>query len=573
MRDIHVHSRIVPAASCPDSGQTLKVGGLHVGVLASLKILFLLIPFIDMNLFKALLTVSGYTLLSRITGLIRETLVARTFGAGMYTDAFNVAFRIPNLLRRLSAEGAFSQAFVPIFGEFKNKYGHDPAKAMMDAVATVLAWGLVLLSIIGVVGAPGIVFMVASGLRENGDAFPAAVWMTRVMFPYIALISLASLASGVLNVYRQFSLPAFAPLLLNCSFIVACLWVAPHMTTPVYALALAVLVGGVLQLAIQLPALQKLKMLPKIGLNPFKALKHPGVKRVLAKMVPATFAVSVAQLSLIINTNIASHLPGGSVSWLSYADRLMEFPIALLGLALGTVLLPSLSKAHAQHDAEDYSALLDWGLKLTFLLAAPAVVVLLAFADPITAVLFHYGQFSAQDVHKVGRAVQAYGAGLIGLIAIKVLAPGFYAKQDIRTPALIAVVVLILTQISNVVWVPVLAHAGLALSIGIGACVNALLLFIGLRKKHIYKPLPGWSSFSIKLLGVCLISTGILLWIRDRFDWVALGAVPLQRIGLVGASLAAIVLLYFGLLWLVGFDYAYFKNSSKSLKNTQKAVS
>ncbi len=519
-----------------------------------------------MNLFKALLTVSGFTLLSRMTGLVRETLIASTFGAGVYTDAFNVAFRIPNLLRRLSAEGAFSQAFVPIFGEFKNQQGHAAAKSLVDAVATVLTWVLVVLSIIGVIGASVIVLVVATGLQDKGEAFPAAIWMTRVMFPYIALISLASLASGILNVYRQFSLPAFAPLLLNGSFIVACLWVAPYMATPIYALALAVIVGGVLQLVIQLPALRKLDMLPKIGLNPFKALAHHGVKRVLMKMVPATFAVSVAQLSLIINTNIASHLPKGSVSWLSYADRLMEFPIALLGLALGTILLPNLSKAHAQGEKETYSALLDWGLKLTFLLAAPCVVVLLAFADPITAVLFHYGRFSAEDVSQVSRAVQAYGVGLIGLIVVKVLAPGFYAKQDIRTPAYIAVFVLILTQVSNLFWVPLFAHAGLSLSIGFGACVNALLLFVGLRKRDIYTPLSGWGGFLIRLLGVCLVITGVLLWLREQFDWIALSAAPLHRIAYTGASLTGIALLYFGLLWLVGFDYAYFKSSLVSAR-------
>ncbi len=338
-----------------------------------------------MNLFRALLTVSGFTLLSRVTGLARETLIARAFGASQFTDAFYVAFRIPNLLRRISAEGAFSQAFVPILAEFKNQQGHDATKALVDATSTVLAWALAVLSVIGVVGASGVVFIVASGLAHEGQAYALAVTMTRIMFPYIIFISLTSLASGVLNTYKNFSLPAFAPVLLNVAFIVAAVFVAPRLQTPVYALAWAVIVGGVLQFIVQLPGLKKIDMMPRIGLNPLKALAHRGVKRVLSKMVPAMFAVSVAQISLIINTNIASRIGPGAVSWINYADRLMEFPTALLGVALGTILLPSLSKAHVDADPHEYSSLLDWGLRVTFLLAAPSAVALFFFAEPLTA--------------------------------------------------------------------------------------------------------------------------------------------------------------------------------------------
>jgi putative peptidoglycan lipid II flippase len=512
-----------------------------------------------MNLFKALLTVSGFTLLSRITGLARETLIARAFGASVYTDAFNVAFRIPNLLRRLSAEGAFSQAFVPILAEFKNQRGHDATKALVDATATVLAWVLVLLSVAGIFGATWVVYTVATGLRNEGQAFPVAVHMTRIMFPYIALISLTSLAAGVLNTYRNFSVPAFAPLLLNVSFIVAALFVGPHLQTPIYALAMAVVVGGVLQLAVQIPALIKIGMVPRIGFNPVAALAHPGVKRVLMKMVPATFAVSVAQLSLIINTNIASRLAPGSVSWLSYADRLMEFPTALLGVALGTILLPSLSKAHSDDDPKEYSSLLDWGLRLTFLLAAPSAVALFVFATPLTAVLFNYGRFGAHDVTMVSHALTAYGVGLLGLILIKILAPGFYAKQDIKTPVKIAIVVMITTQLCNYAFVPLFAHAGLALSIGVGACLQATLLFIGLRMRGLYHPSPGWALFLMQLLGACLILAGVMLWFSQSFDWVALGSSPLMRIVLLGASLVVFGSLYFAILMLMGFKYSYFR--------------
>lgn len=513
-----------------------------------------------MNLLRALLTVSGFTLLSRITGLARETLIARAFGASQYTDAFNVAFRIPNLLRRLSAEGAFSQAFVPILAEFKSQRGQEATKSLVDATATVLAWALVLLSLLGIAGSTWVVTAVATGLKNEGQAFALAVTMTRIMFPYIALISLTSLASGVLNTYRNFSAPAFAPVLLNVSFIAAALWVAPHLQNPILALAGAVLAGGVLQLLVQIPALRRLGMVPRVGLDPRRALAHPGVKRVLLKMAPATFGVSVAQISLIINTNIASRLAPGSVSWLSYADRLMEFPTALLGAALGTILLPSLSKAHADADPAEYSALLDWGLRLTCLLAAPAAVALFVYAVPLTAVLFNYGRFDGTDVAQVSRALSAYGVGLLGFVLLKILAPGFYAKQDIKTPVKIAIGVLIATQLGNLVLVPRLAHAGLALSIGLGACLNALLLFVGLRRRGIYRPSPGWLKFCIQLLGACLVFASVMSWFATTFDWVALGQQqPAMRLLLLAATLLLGALVYFGLLFAMGFRYTDFR--------------
>ena len=516
-----------------------------------------------MNLFRALLTVSGFTLLSRVTGLVRETLIARAFGASVYTDAFYVAFRIPNLLRRLSAEGAFSQAFVPILAEFKNQRGHDATKALVDAMSTVLAWSLALISLAGVAGASWIVFGVASGLRGNGQAFGLAVTMTQIMFPYIVFISLTTLASGVLNTYRSFSLPAFAPVLLNVSFITAAVFVAPHIKVPVYALAWAVIAGGILQFAVQLPGLKKIDMAPRIGLNPRAALAHPGVKRVLLKMVPATFAVSVAQLSIIINTNIASHLGAGAVSWINYADRLMEFPTALLGAALGTILLPSLSKAHVDGDPHEYSALLDWGLRVTFLLAVPSALALFFFAEPLTATLFHYGHFDARAVVKVAQALAAYGVGLTGLILIKILAPGFYAKQDIKTPVKIGVGVLVVTQLSNLAFVPIFAHAGLTLSIGLGACVNASLLFIGLRRRGIYTPSSGWMRFFAQLVGASLVMAGAMHWCSISFDWVGLRAQPLERVALLAACLVLFAALYFSMLWLMGFKYAYFRRRAK----------
>lgn len=515
-----------------------------------------------MNLHKTLATVSGMTMLSRVTGLVRELLIARAFGASAYTDAFFVAFRIPNLLRRLFAEGAFSQAFVPILAEYKNQKGEAASKGLIDAVATVLLWALLLTVLLGVLAAPLIVLFIATGLRSEPGAFNASITMTRIMFPYIGFMAFVALAGGILNTWRRFQVPAFTPVLLNLAFIAAALFVAPHMAQPVYGLALAVVVGGVLQVAIQIPALRKIGMLPRVRLNLRAAYAEPGVKRVLKQMGPAVFGVSVAQLSLIINTNIASHLESGSVSWLSYADRLMEFPTALLGVALGTILLPSLSKANSTGDQAEYSALLDWGLRLTFLLALPAAIGLAALSEALTATLFHYGKFDAQSVAMTGRALIAYGVGLIGLILVKILAPGFYAKQDIKTPVKIAVGVLIATQLMNVLFVPWIAHAGLALSIGLGACINAGLLFWGLKRRAIYVAQRGWPVFFAKLVAALLVLGAVAWWSGRQFDWLAMQSTPLLRVGALALVIGACMLAYFGMLGALGFRPRHFKRTS-----------
>ena len=515
-----------------------------------------------MNLHKTLATVSGMTLLSRITGLIREFLIARTFGASVYTDAFFIAFRIPNLLRRLFAEGAFSQAFVPILAEYKNQQGEEKTRDLTNHVATVLAWVLLATTLVGIIAAPAVVLLFASGYAGDTQAYSLAVVMTRIMFPYILFMSLVALAGGILNTWREFRVPAFTPVLLNLSFIAASLFLAPHLSEPVYALAIAVFIGGVLQLAFQIPALRKIGMLPRLGLNPFSALRDPGVKRVLKQMLPATFAVSVAQISLIINTNIASHLADGSVSWLSYADRLMELPTGLLGVALGTILLPSLSKAHACGDQQEYSSLLDWGMRLTFLLAMPASIALMVLSVPITTTLFHYGKFDAHSVDMTAQALIAYGVGLMGLILVKILAPGFYAKQDIRTPVKIGIGVLIATQLMNIVFVPWIAHAGLALSIGLAASINAAFLFHLLKKRGLYTPEPGWSLFLIRLGGALFLLAGVGMWIAAQFDWIALKTEPFLRIGALLMVILACAISYFGALLLMGFRFRDFKRLS-----------
>jgi putative peptidoglycan lipid II flippase len=515
-----------------------------------------------MNLHKTLATVSGMTMLSRVTGLLRELLIARAFGASAYTDAFFIAFRIPNLLRRLFAEGAFSQAFVPILAEYKNRQGETATRELVDHVATVLSWALLITCALGVAAAPVVVYFIATGLKSDPGAFDVSVVMTRIMFPYIGFMSFVALSGGILNTWREFRIPAFTPVLLNLSFIAASLLVAPHLEQPVYALAFAVFVGGILQIAIQIPALRKIGMLPRIAINPWPALGDAGVRRVLKQMVPATFAVSVAQISLIINTNIASRLANGSVSWLSYADRLMEFPTALLGVALGTILLPSLAKAHADGNTAEYSSLLDWGLRLTFLLALPSAVGLATLSEPLTTTLFHYGKFDAQSVAMTGRALIAYGVGLIGLVLVKILAPGFYAKQDIRTPVKIAIVVLIATQLMNLAFVPWIAHAGLALSIGLGACANAAFLYLGLRRRGIYVANKGWGLFSMQLAGALFLLAGVALWTAGHFDWLGMRDHPWQRVGALAVVMLACAVTYFGALLAMGFRFRDFRRVS-----------
>jgi putative peptidoglycan lipid II flippase len=504
------------------------------------------------NLFRALATVSSFTLLSRVTGLIRDMLISRLFGASAETDAFNVAFRLPNLLRRLFGEGAFQQAFVPMLADVRSR-GDDPqTTAFAGHVASALFWVLLIVSVLGVVGAPVLVWLIASGLARDPATFDLATVMTRWMFPYILFMSLVALAAGMLNTYRRFAVPAFTPVLLNLAFIGCALWLAPRLSQPIMALAFAVLIGGALQLGLQWAALRRAGLRLRIGM-PRTAFADPDVRRVAGLMLPAIFAVSVAQLSIIINTNIASHLTTGSVTWLAFADRLMEFPTALVGVALGTILLPSLSTAFAEKRADDYSRLLDWGLRLIFLLALPAALGLGLLADGIVSVLFQGREFTAHDVHQTSIAVIGYAVGLIGLIAVKILAPGFYAQKDIRTPVKIAVTVLIATQIANLVLVPLFAHAGLALSVSLGACANAVALYVGLKRRGMYTARPGWGGFVLRLAIALLVLGGALWWAQRPIDWTALQTSPWLRAGLLGTMITVAAGLYFAVLFALGF--------------------
>ena len=512
-----------------------------------------------MNLLKTAATVSGLTFLSRITGLVREVLTASLFGAGAQTDAFFVAFRLPNLLRRLFAEGAFSQAFVPVLGQVKTQDGDKPARLLASRVGLGLFLILTAISLLAILAAPVLVWLMTGGFSGDKERFELTVALTQFMFPYIVLISMVALASGILNTWSEFKIPAFTPVLLNLSFIGCALLLTPHLHEPIWALAVAVILGGLAQLALQAWALAQRGLLaevPAMLRRPFKSLadtwRDERVRRILTLMLPASLAVSVAQVSLVINTHIASRLAEGSVSWLSFADRLMEFPTALLGVALGTVLLPSLTKAHNLNDPARVSQLIDWGLRLVVLLALPAAVGLALLAPGLTAGLFHYGAFDSEDLSMTAYAMQGYAIGLLGLIAVKVLAPGFYAQQDIKTPVKIALATLVLTQLLNLGLVPLMGHAGLAVATSLAACFNAGLLLVRLRQRGTYRPEPGWVKLLLKCLVAALVMAGGLIWLTQPIDWGAEQARPFVRLGMLFGLIALAVISYFAVLRLLG---------------------
>ncbi len=514
-----------------------------------------------MNFLRVLASVSGFTLLSRIAGLVREILTASIFGAGMATDAFFVAFRIPNLLRRLFAEGAFSQAFIPVLGQSKATHGDDATKVLIDRTATLLFWVVTLITILGVVGVSGVMWIMAGTMEVGSERYEYTRIMTQIMFPYIIFMSLTALSAGVLNTWKDFSTPAFSPVLLNLAMIGAAVLLAPHFNPPIYALTVGVIGGGILQLAWQIPALKRVGMLPKISFNIIHAARDPDVRKILKLMLPATLAVSVAQISLIINTNWAASLGNGAVSWISYADRLMEFPTGMLGVALGTILLPSLTRAHSSDNHGEYERLLHWGLRLTLLLALPAAVGLGVLAIPLTSTLFQHGHFTAVDAQKTAQALTMYSIGLIGLISVKILASAYYAKQDIVTPVLIGIGVLIFTQLMNVIFVPKLQHAGLSLSISLGACLNAGILVFLLGRRGVLGSWGSWLRF-IGQISLAVVLMAVVAYFTSRqIDWLALsgGWGLLIRAGWLTAIVTLSAVIYFAALFAMGFRMRDFR--------------
>jgi putative peptidoglycan lipid II flippase len=493
------------------------------------------------------------TLLSRITGLVRESLKAAVFGAGLSMDAFEAAFRLPNILRRMFAEGAFSQAFVPVLSEYHRQRGLDATRDLVGRIGTLLAVVLLGVTALGVMAAPWLVYLLASGFAQAPGKVELTADMIRIVFPYIFFVSLVSLAGGVLNVYRRFAIPAFTPVLLNLSIIGAAIFLSRYFDPPIVALAWGVLIGGVAQLAFQIAPLARIGMLPRLNFD----WRDEGVRRVLLLMGPAVIGVSAAQISALINTQLAALLGNGRISWITYADRLMEFPSALLGVALGTVLLPSLAKHYSDDNHAEYSALMDWGLRLAFLLALPAAAALWLLSLPLISTLYQYGKFNVNDVWQTRAALLGYSVGLLALILVKILAPGFYARQHVRTPVRIAFFTVLVSLTLAVILMRPLGHAGITLATSLGACVNAALLFWFLRRNDFYTPGAGWFRFLCRLVVALGVLGGVLYALAGPAEfWLTAGLWP--KVGRLFGIIAAGAIAYFGALYLLGFRLADF---------------
>lgn len=490
------------------------------------------------------------TFISRVLGFVRDMVIARLFGAGTGADAFFVAFRIPNFWRRLFGEGAFAQAFVPVVAEYKTQRSHAEVQVLVDHVAGALGGVLFLITLIGVVAAPLLVMAFAPGFLDEPDRYHLTVDMLRITFPYLLFVSLTALAGGILNSYGRFGVPAFTPVFLNIAMIAAALWLAPHLEHPITALAWGVFIGGLVQLVFQVPFLRRIRLLPR----PRFKRGDEGVRRIIKLMVPALFGVSVTQINLLFDTLIASFLVSGSVSWLYYSDRLVEFPLGVFGIALATVLLPSLSHTHARASSEYFSRTLDWALRWVLLIGLPATIGLTVLAGPLLTTLFHYGEFDAHDVVMSTRSLVAFGVGLMGYISIKVLAPAFYARQDTRTPVRIGVIAMLSNMVLNVMLVYPLAHAGLALATALAAFLNAGLLYRTLRKTDAYRPLPGWQGFAWRV-GAANAALGVVLWLGmgELASWLQWSA--FTRAWHLLAVSAAGMAVYGAVLWLCGLRF------------------
>ncbi len=506
-------------------------------------------------IFKSTSIVGLTTLVSRITGMMRDVAQATLFGGGPIADAFLVAYKIPNFLRRLFAEGAFSQSFVPVVSQYKHQNDHHEVEELINGAVGTLGLALFVITLIGVIGAPVIIWAFAPGFVADGGRYDLAVEMLRLTFPYLFFISLTALGSGVLNSYGSFGPPAFTQVLMNLIMIVAAVWIAPHFANPGLVLAVAVFVSGVVQVAFQVPFLMKLKLLGW----PRWRWDHPGVRQVAKLMVPGILGSSMAQVSLLLDTQIASFLPTGSVTWMYFADRLVEFPLGVFSIALATVILPSLSAHHAAEAPEHFSATLDWALKLVVIMVMPAAVALFVLAGPLTATFFGHGRFVANDVTMSSYALMAYAFGLLGFSFVKVLAPGYFARQDTRTPVRVSIVSLGVNIGLNVAVVAPLAyfklvpapHAFLALSTGTSALVNSALLYRGLRRRELLKPSAGWGALLVRVALSSLIMAAVLWWMAgDLSRWFAMHT--WQRVLNTSLCVTVGVAVYFVALFAAG---------------------
>ena len=498
------------------------------------------------KLLKSTAIVSIMTLISRVSGLVRDVVMANVLGSGALTDAFFVAFRIPNFLRRIFGEGAFSQAFVPVFSELTERNTQE-AKEFVNASAGVLASATLLLALFGAYFAPFLVGLYAPGFEEDPETFKTAVDSLRIMFPFLFCISLVAMSGAILNTLNRFAVPAVTPVLLNLCMILAMWLLVPQLDNAATALAFGVLLAGFIQLAFQIPSLLKEGYFPKFTLD----LNNSSVKRLFLLMLPAVFSVSVAQINMFVNTFLASFLISGSISWLYYSDRLMEFPVGVFGIALATVVLPSLSKEHASGSRESFSAMMDWALRWVILIAAPATVALFLLAAPLITTIFQYGKFTEHSAHMSALALQAFSLGVCGFIFVKVLAPGFFARQDTKTPMKIGVVSVLVNIVCSIVLVRYLQHTGLALAISIAAWVNAILLFATLLTRGVYSPQRGWFLFLLKVTLAVLVMGACLLFFDQPIEfWFARSLI--ERCGYLALIVGAGALSYFVTLFILG---------------------
>nr|WP_275668122.1 murein biosynthesis integral membrane protein MurJ [Nitrincola tibetensis] len=489
------------------------------------------------------------TLLSRVMGLVRDVVVANYFGASGHADAFFVAFKIPNFLRRLFAEGAFAQAFVPVLSEYRTQRDHSAVQLLINRVAGSLGMILLLLSLIAMMAAPILAAIFAPGFYlAQDERFPLAADMLRITFPYLMLISLTAFCGAILNSYERFAVPAFTPVLLNLCLIGSALWLSPFFDPPVLALAWGVFLAGVMQLLFQLPFLARIRLLPR----PQLGWQDEGVKRIMTLMVPALFGVSVAQINLLLDTVLASFLQTGSVSWLYYSDRLVELPLGVFGIAIATVILPALSRNHAAKSDETFARTLDWAVRMILLIGLPAALALFVLAEPLITTLFHYGQMTDRDVFMAAMSLRAYAVGLLAFMLIKVLATGYFSRQDMKTPVRIAIWSMIANMVFNLMLVWSFDHVGLALATSLSAFLNAGMLLMGLIKVGVFRWQPGWLTVVVRLiLANSLMLAALLYCVGPAELWLqaSLWDRVLKLTGLVvlGAGLYGVILLVAGL--------------------------
>ncbi len=507
------------------------------------------------QLLKSTAVVGSMTMISRILGFIRDMIFARLFGADASTDAFFVAFKIPNFLRRLFAEGAFSQAFIPVLSDYKEQGGKIALQQFVDRTAGTLAIILMLVTFVGIFAAPVLIFLFAPGFDWEGEQHDLAVKLLQITFPYLFFISSVAFAGGILNTFGKFAVPAFTPVFLNICMIAAAIWLSPLMAEPVVALAWGVFAAGMVQLLFQFPALMRLGLVPRLRFG----FKDSGVKRIMKLMLPAIFGVSITQINLLLDTLIASFLVSGSVSWLYFSDRLVEFPLGIFGIALATVILPNLSKNHVAEDSVAFSKSLDWGLKLVLLVGAPSAVGLFMLAEPMLSTLFQYDEFSRNDVVMAGRSLMAYSIGLLGFILVKILVPGFTSRKDMKTPVRFGIYAMIANMFMNIAFVFPLAHAGLALATSLGAFFNASLLLKRLLKEKVYQPSKGWRLYILRIILACEVMAVLLHKYVDTELWSEWSA--MDRVMNLAMWIGIAAAVYFVVLFLSGLKPRHFRSS------------